>query len=143
MFPINNRKSNALSQENHSTVFKCFRNYGRYNKHKTYIHVNLTSCWVNSGSWWWTRRPGVLRFMGSQRVGHDWATELNCRMWNRKWFTGRKDQCGLEWTKNQFHKRGTWAGIGFRAGKEKSFKMEGNNVLFVFSIKLSNSRYQI
>ena len=33
--------------------------------------------WVNSGSWWWTGRPGVLRFMGSQRAGHDWATELN------------------------------------------------------------------
>ena len=33
--------------------------------------------WVNFGSWWWTRRPGVLRFMGSQRVGHDWATERN------------------------------------------------------------------
>ena len=33
--------------------------------------------WVNSGSWWWTGRPGVLGFMGSQRVGHDWATELN------------------------------------------------------------------
>jgi len=33
--------------------------------------------WVNSGSWWWTGRPGVLPFMGSQRVGHDWATELN------------------------------------------------------------------
>jgi len=33
--------------------------------------------WVNSGRWWWTGRPGVLRFMGSQRVGHDWATELN------------------------------------------------------------------
>ena len=32
--------------------------------------------WVNSGSWWWIGRPGVLRFMGSQRVGHDWATEL-------------------------------------------------------------------
>ena len=31
---------------------------------------------VNSGSWWWTGRPGVLRFMGSQRVGHDWATDL-------------------------------------------------------------------
>ena len=28
-------------------------------------------------SWWWTGRPGVLRFMGSQRVGHDWVTELN------------------------------------------------------------------
>ena len=32
---------------------------------------------VNSGSWWWTGRPGVLYFMGSQRVRHDWATELN------------------------------------------------------------------
>ena len=36
-----------------------------------------TWVWVNSRSWWWTRRPGVLRFMGSQRVRHDWATELN------------------------------------------------------------------
>ena len=33
--------------------------------------------WVNSGSWWWTGRLGVLRFMGSQRVRHDWVTELN------------------------------------------------------------------
>ena len=36
-----------------------------------------TWVWVNSGSWWWTGRPGVLWFMGSQRVGHDWAAELN------------------------------------------------------------------
>ena len=36
-----------------------------------------TWVWVNSGSWWWTGRPGVLQFMGSQRVGRDWATELN------------------------------------------------------------------
>ena len=33
--------------------------------------------WVNSRSWWWTGRPGVLQFTGSQRVGYDWATELN------------------------------------------------------------------
>ena len=42
--------------------------------------ASLTWCtWVsvNSGSWWWTGRPGVLRFVGSQRVGHDWVTELN------------------------------------------------------------------
>ena len=32
---------------------------------------------VDSRSWWWTGRPGVLRFMGSQRVGHNWTTELN------------------------------------------------------------------
>ena len=36
-----------------------------------------TWVWVNSGSWWWTGRPGVLWFLQSQRVGHDWATELN------------------------------------------------------------------
>ena len=36
-----------------------------------------TWVWVNSGSWWWTRRLGVLRFMGSQRVRHDWVTKLN------------------------------------------------------------------
>ena len=37
----------------------------------------ITWVWVDSGSWWWTGRPGVLRFIGSQRVGNDWATELN------------------------------------------------------------------
>ena len=39
--------------------------------------IHWTWVWTNSGSWWWTGRPGVLRFMGLQRVGHDWATELN------------------------------------------------------------------
>ena len=36
-----------------------------------------TWIWVDSRSWWWTGRPGVLQFMGLQRVGHDWATELS------------------------------------------------------------------
>ena len=43
-----------------------------------------TWVWVNSGRWWWTGRPGVLRFMGSQRVRHGWATELNWR-WEEKY----------------------------------------------------------
>ena len=41
--------------------------------------VSLTQwtwVWASSGSWWWTGKPGVLQFMGSQRVGHDWVTEL-------------------------------------------------------------------
>ena len=47
-----------------------------------------TWVWVNSESSWCTGRPGVLRFMWSQRVGHDWATELNwtlfsCGYWNK------------------------------------------------------------
>ena len=39
-----------------------------------------TWVWVNSGSWWWTGRPRVLLFMGSQGVRHDWANELNCTL---------------------------------------------------------------
>ena len=40
-----------------------------------------TWVWVNSRGWWWTGRPGVLQFTGSQRVGHDWMTELNWPAW--------------------------------------------------------------
>ena len=36
-----------------------------------------TWVWASSGSWWWTRKSGVLQSMGSQRVGYNWATELN------------------------------------------------------------------
>ena len=42
--------------------------------------VSLTQwtwVWVGSGSWLWTGRPGMLRFIGSQRIGHKWAAELN------------------------------------------------------------------
>ena len=35
-----------------------------------------TGVWASSGSWWWTGKPGVLQSMGSQRVRHDWETEL-------------------------------------------------------------------
>ena len=44
-----------------------------------------TWVWIDSGSWWWTGRPGMLWFMGSQRVGHDWATELNW-LFSFKWW---------------------------------------------------------
>ena len=43
-----------------------------------------TWVWVNSGSCWWTGRPGMLQSMGSQRAGHDWVTERNwilCCTW--------------------------------------------------------------
>ena len=36
-----------------------------------------TWVWANSGSWWWTGKLEVLQYMGLQRVGHNWATELN------------------------------------------------------------------
>ena len=52
---------------------------------------------VNSGSWWWTGSPGVLWFMGSQRVGHDWATDL---IWSMSFVKGRKN-FGSTQTKNK------------------------------------------
>ena len=59
--------------------------------------VSLTQwtwIWVNSRSWWWTGRPGVLWFRGSQSVGHDWVNELN---WtkvqsSRQYGTGTKTE---------------------------------------------------
>jgi len=39
-----------------------------------------TWIWASSRSWWWTGKPGMLQFMGLQRIEHDWATELNWRM---------------------------------------------------------------
>ena len=57
------------------------RDWGQEEKGKTEDEMASltwwTRAWVNSGSWWWTGKPGVLQFMGSQRVGCDWATELN------------------------------------------------------------------
>ena len=60
-----------------------------------------TWVWVNSGSWWWTGRPGVLQFMGLQRVRHDWATELNwterCYKKERKMLTQNMYQFCSGW----------------------------------------------
>ena len=44
-----------------------------------------TGVWVNSGSWCWTGRPGVLQSLGLQRVRHDWATELTDWLTDGKW----------------------------------------------------------
>ena len=61
-------------------------------------HHQLDGVWVNSGRWWWTGRPGVLQFlgfMGSQRVGHNWATELNWESKTRDEFPTPKQLCTL------------------------------------------------
>ena len=43
--------------------------------------MRRTWVWVNSGSWWWTGKAGVLQSLVLQRAGHDWVTELNWNMW--------------------------------------------------------------
>ena len=62
--------------------------------------IQWTWVWASSGSWWWTGKPGVLQSIGSQRVEHNWATELtefkvqkkpqegNIKLWNKGWICG-------------------------------------------------------
>ena len=52
--------------------------------------------WVNSRSWWWTGRPGMLQSMGLQRVRHDWVTKLN---WKMKWEKPCPDNILSPWIK--------------------------------------------
>ena len=54
----------------HNCVSQSFINKPLY----IYTHIKIH---INSGSWWWTGRPGMLQSMGLQRVGHDWASELH------------------------------------------------------------------
>ena len=67
-----------------------------------------TWVWVNSGSWWWTGRPGMLQSMGWQRVRHDWATELNWDLhtvYNIFTNSGRENRdCSISWTLFQIKK---------------------------------------
>ena len=49
--------------------------------------------WASSGNGWWTGKPGVLQFMGSQRVRHDWMSELN----NSFLIMGKEPECIFKW----------------------------------------------
>ena len=60
------------------------------------LPTRWTWVWVDSGGWWWTGRPGMLWFMGSQRVEHDWATELN---WTESLFIELLWTCYPFWDK--------------------------------------------
>ena len=65
--------------------------------------VQWTWASVDSRSWWWTGRPGVLQFLGSQRVGHNWATELN---WSEWYFAEVQPQQDQEYPRDEWHRRG-------------------------------------
>ena len=72
-----------------------------------------TWVWESSRCWWWTGKPGVLQFMGSQRVGHDWVTELNCADKQSDVLTARKNGSSLmplfkDCIGYRKHKKCTW-----------------------------------
>ena len=70
------------------------------------ITDSMDTCLGGLGSWWWTGRPGMLPFMGSQRVRHDWTTELNWYLSsifvksdiNRKFGLGVQNEAGQRLT---------------------------------------------
>ena len=79
-----------------------------------------TWVWVNSESWQWTGRPGVLQSKGSQRVGHNWATELNLN----------GNLCMRQRSQNQYSVT-TYRG-GMEREVEGKFKREGHMYTFVW-----------
>ena len=83
-----------------------------------------TWVWASSRSWWWTGRPGLLQSWGSQRVGHDWVTELN---WT--------DALGsLLWERNlrACPSMGLWIDLGWKMEMENSCSWPGSFLLSKF-----------
>ena len=102
--------------------------------------TQLTWVWVNSGSWCWTGRRIVLWSMGSQRVGHNWVTELNWdgyqrQIWEIKNLGGSTHRgalysCEFYWQElDQFPTVNTWEksppAFGKRRGKATILKHTG------------------
>ena len=88
--------------------------------------------WVNSGSWWLTGRPGVLQFMGSQRVGHDWSSELNWLIWTHKKLQNRVLNIVIKllclYAQNILSAVwGVWRKVLRKTSQEKLYSSSGNN----------------
>ena len=97
-----------------------------------------TWVWASSGSWWWTRKPGVLQSTESQRVGHDWATELT---WGTK-----EPEVGREPKESGVLENVLQAGSSFLKWQKKSFlgPYASNCVTFLqhFFQKLTENIFQ-
>ena len=70
-------QSKGLSRVFSNTTVQNHQFFGAQLSSQSNSHFHTWPLEKPQRSWWWTGRPGMLRFMGSQRAGHDWATELN------------------------------------------------------------------
>ena len=97
------------------TVFRLYAPVSNAEEVEWFYKSYKTFSRIISGSWWWTGRPGVLQSMGSQRVGHDWATELNwltrtsrTNTQKRCSFHYRGLQCKSKKSRNTWSNRQIW-----------------------------------
>ena len=71
-------KNSLLLRGMSAFLFLMFNQISEYPIAQSSLYLKLTIAHChNSGNRWWTGKPGVLQTIGSQRAGHDWATELN------------------------------------------------------------------
>ena len=93
--------------------------------------------WVNSGRWCWTGRPGMLRFVGSQRVRHDWVTELNwtgmCRRQNFLFCEGDLDILGRKRFSGahsclQSHEISLWWRLPLNSEQQRKSQLKGKDM---------------
>ena len=80
-----------------------------------------TWVWISFQSWWWTGKPGVLKSMGCQRVGHDWATELKWYMFH---WRGERLPTPVFW-------RGEFHGLYSPWGCKESYMTEWLSLHFI------------
>ena len=90
-----------------------------------------TWVWVNSRSWWWTGRPGVLGFMGSQSVRHNWATDLIwkvCPVLGGKWKVKVSQSLFVTpWTIQSMEFSRPDTGVGSLSLLQRIFPTQGSN----------------
>ena len=98
--------------------------------------IRWMQVWVNSRSWWWTGRPSVLRFMGSQRVRHDRTTELN---WTElTWLLWASQSA--QWLKNPPANAGGTKDTGLIPGLGKCPGLGNDNPLQYYCLENSMDR---
>ena len=94
---------------------------------------------VNSGSWWWTGRPGVLQSMGSQSVGHYWTTELTWKSKLKK-YVSKTQLIMLLWEYVQITKTELAFNACIRSNSEATYTLLGRTETLIKELK-NNSQF--
>ena len=83
-----------------------------------------TWVWASSGSWWRTGKPGVLHSMGSQRVGHNWVEQQQCRQRILPTISVNKGCCGHQVISHCTYPQECSLRSGFRTEKSRNMALD-------------------